>query len=240
MNFIAPKSSHNELLSLLPPAEMERLRPHLVRMGLVNGQILHEAGERIDQVFFVGRGYVSMVAEADGDDKGTEVGLIGRESMVGLPVLLGLGAASFNRAMVQSPGDALRMPAQVLHDNAEHLPVLLRLLSQVLQVLMAQVAQTAACNSQHSLTQRLARWLLMAHDRVDGDELTMTQELLSIMLAVRRSGVSVASHALVTTGAIRVGRSRMTVCDRSALEDAACGCYGRVKAFTEGVAARNT
>jgi len=240
VNFIAPKSSYNELLSLLPPAEMERLRPHLVRVGLVNGQILHEAGERIDQVIFVGRGYVSMVAEADGDDKGTEVGLIGREAMVGLPILLGPGAASFNRAMVQSPGDALRLPAQVLHDNAEHLPVLRRLLSQALEVLMAQVAQTAACNSQHNLVQRLARWLLMAHDRVDGDELTMTQEFLSIMLAVRRSGVTVASQALVITGAIRVGRGRMTVCDRLPLEAAACGCYARVRAFTDEVAARNT
>jgi len=240
VNFIAPKSSYNELLSLLPPAEMERLRPHLVRVGLVNGQILHEAGERIDQVIFVGRGYVSMVAEADGDDKGTEVGLIGREAMVGLPILLGPGAASFNRAMVQSPGDALRLPAQVLHDNAEHLPVLRRLLSQALEVLMAQVAQTAACNSQHNLVQRLARWLLMAHDRVDGDELTATQEFLSIMLAVRRSGVTVASQALVITGAIRVGRGRMTVCDRLPLEAAACGCYARVRAFTDEVAARNT
>jgi len=239
LNFITPKASHNELLSLLPPVEMKRLRPHLTHMQLVNGQNLHEVGEHIGQVFFVGRGYVSMVAEADGHDEGTEVGLIGRESMVGLPVLLGLGAASFNRAMVQSPGDALRLPAQVLHDNAGHLPVLLRLLSQALDVLMAQVAQTAACNSRHSLTQRLARWLLMAHDRVDGDELTLTHEFLSIMLAVRRSGVTVALQALAATGAIRTGRGRLTVCDRPALEAAACGCYGRVRALAEELAARN-
>ena len=238
MNFITPKTSHNELLSMLPPAEMERLRPHLARKQLVNGQNLYEAGENIGQVFFVGQGYVSMVAEADGG-KGTEVGLIGRESMVGLPVVLGPEAVSFNRAMVQSPGEAVRLPAQVLHDNAGHLPVLWRLLSQALEVFMAQVAQTAACNSQHALAQRLARWLLMAHDRVDGDELTMTQEFLSVMLAVRRSGVTIASQALVATGAIGVGRGRMTVCDRPALEVAACGCYGRVKAFTEAVAARN-
>ncbi len=239
LNFITPKVSYNELLSLLPPAEMERLRPRLVRTGLVNGQILYEAGERIVQVFFVGRGYVSMVSEADGDDRGTEVGLIGRESMVGLPVLLSPGAASFNRAMVQSPGEALRLPAQVLHDDAGHLPVLRRRLSQALEVLMAQVAQTAACNSRHALTQRLARWLLMAQDRVDGDELTMRQEFLSIMLAVRRSGVTVALQSLVATGAIRTGRGRVTVCDRPALEAAACGCYGRVKAFAEAVAGRD-
>ena len=239
MNFITPKTSHNELLSLLPPAEMKRLWPHLTHVQLVNGQNLYEAGEPIGQVFFVGRGYVSMVSEADGDEGGTEVGLIGRESMVGLPVLLGLGAASFNRAMVQSPGDAFRLPAQVLRDDAGHLPVLLRLLPQALEVLMAQMAQTAACNSRHALAQRLARWLLMAHDRVDGDELTMRQEFLSIMLAVRRSGVTVALQSLVAAGAIRTGRGRVTVCDRPALEAAACGCYGRVEAFAEGVAARN-
>ena len=182
MNFATPKASHNRLLSLLPPAEMGLLRPHLTHVHLVNGQTLHEAGEPIGQVFFVGRGYVSMVSEADGDEGGTEVGLIGRESMVGLPVLLGPGAASFSRAMVQSPGEALRLSAQVLHDDAGRLPVLRRLLSQALEVFMAQVAQTAACNSRHMLAQRLARWLLMAHDRVDGDELTMRQEFLSIML----------------------------------------------------------
>jgi CRP-like cAMP-binding protein len=129
--------------------------------------------------------------------------------------------------------------AQVLHDHAHALPVLRRLLSNALQVLMAQVAQTAACNSQHSLVQRLARWLLMAYDRIDGDELTMTQEFLSIMLVVRRAGVTVASQALVETGAIRARRGRIIVCDRAALEAAACGCYGRVRAFTEAVAARN-
>jgi len=167
VNILTPIFSDNELLPMLPPAELALLRPLSTRVQLVNGQTLHEAG--------------------------TEVGLIGREGMVGLPVLLDPQAASFNRAMVQMPGTALRLPAQALRDNADALPVLRRLLFQALEVSMAQVAQTAACNSQHSLSQRLARWLLMAHDRVDGNELAMTQEFLSIMLAVRRSGVTVAS-----------------------------------------------
>jgi len=224
---------------MLPPAELVLLRPLLTRVQLVNGQTLYQAGERIEQVFFVQRGFVSMVAEADGRDAGTEVGLIGREGMVGLPALLDPQAASFNRAMVQMPGAAHRLPAQALRDNADALPVLRRLLFQALEVSMAQVAQTAACNSQHSLPQRLARWLLMAHDRVDGDELAMTQEFLSIMLAVRRSGVTIALHRLLATGAIRLGWGRTIVCDRPALEAAACGCYGRVRAFTESVAARS-
>ena len=239
MNILTPVFSGNELLSMLPPAELALLRPLLTRVQLVNGQTLHEAGERIAQVFFVQQGFVSMVAEADGSDPGTEVGLIGREGMVGLPMLLDAQAVSFNRAMVQMPGVAQRLPAQALRDNADALPVLRRLLLQALEVSMAQMAQTAACNSRHPLPQRLARWLLMAHDRVDGDYLAMTQEFLCIMLAVRRSGVTLASQALVTTGAIRVGRGRTVICDRAALEAAACGCHGRVRAFAESVAARN-
>ena len=238
MNFITSAFSRNDLLSMLPPAELGQLRPLLTRVQLVNGQILYEAGERIEQVFFIEQGFISMVADAAGNSPGTEVGLIGREGMVGLPVLLGSQAVSFNRAMVQMPGTAHRLAAQALRDSADALPVLWRLLLQALEVSMAQVAQTAACSSQHSLAHRLARWLLMAHDRVDGDEVAMTQEFLSIMLAVRRSGVTVALQKLLETGAVRVRRGRVIVCDRAALENAACGCYGRVQAFTAIIAAR--
>ena len=180
MNCITPLFSNNELLSMLPPAELTPLRPLLTHVRWVNGQALHGAGERIDQVFLVQHGFVSMVAEADGDNPGTEVGLVGREGMVGFPVLLDAQAMSFSRAMAQMPGTAHRLAAQVLHDHAHALPVLRRLLSGVPQVFVAQVAQTAACNSQHNLAQRLAHWLLMAHDRVDGDELAITEEFLSI------------------------------------------------------------
>jgi CRP-like cAMP-binding protein len=239
MNFITPVFSSNELLSTLPPAELGQLRPLLTRVQLVNGQTLHEAGERIEQVFFVEQGFVSMVADADGSSLGTEVGLIGREGMVGLPVLLDPQAVSFNRAMVQMPGVAHRLPAQALRDSAGALPVLWRLLLQALEVSMAQVAQTAACNSQHSLSQRLARWLLMAHDRVDGDNLPLTQEFVAKMLAVRRAGVAGALASLQTAGVISQRRGRILVCDRAGLEAAACGCYGRVQAFAATVAARN-
>jgi len=237
VNFIAPRSSLNEVLSMLPPAELERLRPHLRRVQLVNGQNLCEAGERIDQVFFVEEGFVSMVAEADGDDIGTEVGLIGREGIVGLPALLGSRPVSFDRAMVQMPGTAQRMTAEALRDGLDALPTLRQFLLQALEAFMAQVSQTAACNSRHNLTQRLARWLLMAHDRVDGDELPLTQEFLSKMLAVRRSGVTVALQSLQIAGAVSQRRGRILICDRPGLEAASCGCYGRVRAFAEAVAA---
>jgi len=238
MNFTTPVSSHNELLSMLPPAELGQLRPLLTRVQLVNGQTLHEAGERIEQVFFVEQGFISMVADAPGSSPGTEVGLIGREGMVGLPALLGFQAVSFNRAMVQMPGTAHRLAAQALRDRACALPVLWRRLLQALEVSMAQVAQTAACHSQHTVAHRLARWLLMAHDRVDGDELPLKQDLLAKVLAVRRAGVAGALASLQATGVISQKRGRILVCDRVGLEAAACGCYGRVQAFAAAVAVR--
>ena len=240
MNIKAPTFSRNELLSALPLAELEQLRPLLTRVRWVNGQALHEAGERIDQVFFVEAGFVSMVAASDDDGKpGTEVGLIGRESMVGLPALLGSRPVSFDRSIVQMPGAAQRMTAEALRNSVDALPVLRRLLLQALETFMAQVSQTAACNSQHSLVQRLARWLLVAHDRMDGDELPLTQDLLSKVLGVRRSGVTVALQSLQAAGAVSLGRGRILICDRPGLEAAACGCYGRVRAFAEAVAAGN-
>jgi CRP-like cAMP-binding protein len=239
MDFHTPAFCNNELLSTLPPVELLQLRPLLTRVQWVNGQGLHEAGERIEQVFFVEQGLAAMMADTDGGSSSTEVGLVGREGMVGLPVLLSPAAASFHRAVVQMPGSALRMPAPALRSSLDALPVLRGLLFQALEAFMAQVAQTAACNSRHPLPQRLARWLLMAHDRSDGDDLALTQELLSAMLAVRRSGVTVAMQALQAAGVVGQRRGRVTICDRPGLEAAACGCYGRVQAFTAAAAARN-
>ncbi len=238
MSFSVSPLRGNKLLSALPPAEMSRLHPMLTRVRWVNGQGLYEAGERIAQVFFVEEGFASIVAQADGSGDGVEVGLIGREGMVGYPVLLDPEAASYNRAMVQMQGSALRMSASALCDNLDALPVLHRLLFQALEVSMAQVAQTAACNSQHRLLHRLARWLLLAHDRMDGDELALTQEILSIMLGVRRSGITIALGLLQAAAVVDRRRGRVIICDRPGLEAAACGCYGRVQAFTAAVAAR--
>ena len=239
MSVTTPPPPANMLLSALPSAEMSRLHPLLTRVRWVNGQALHEASERIEQVFFVEQGFASVVGHADDGGNGVEVGLIGREGMVGYPVLLSPQASAFNRAMVQTPGGALRMSALALRGNLEALPVLSRLLSDALQVFMAQVAQTAACNSQHSLSQRLARWLLLAHDRVDGNELALTQDFLGTMLAVRRAGVTNALGALQAAGLVDQRRGRVTIIDRRGLEAAACGCYGRVVAFTTTVAAQN-
>ena len=228
----------NALLSRLPPDEINQLRPLLTRVQWVNGQVLHEAGERIEHVYFVEQGLVSLVVMSDRADTQTEVGLIGRESLVGLPALLGPELVSFSRAIVQIPGSAHRMTVQALRDSVGVMPVLRRLLLQALNVAMAQTAQTAACNSQHELPQRLARWLLTAHDRVDGDEPALTQVSLAAMLAVRRAGVTVALKALQEVGAVaqRQKRRSILICDRPGLKAAACSCYDRVQAFETTVA----
>ena len=207
MDFHAPGFCKNEQLSALPPAELSQLRPLLTRVSWINGQGLHEAGEHIEQVFFVEQGAAAMMADTESGSSGTEVGLVGREGLVDLPVLLSPAAASFHRAVVQMPGDALRMPAPALRGSLDALPVL--------------------------------RGLLMAHDRSDGDNLALTQEFLSTMLAVRRSGVSVAMQALQAAGVVGQARGHVTICDRPGLEAAACGCYGRVQAFIAAAAARN-
>ena len=231
----APTIFRNTVLAELPAAELALLRPHLIRTSLVNGQPIHEAGERIDQVYFFEHGFASMVAVADDGGGSVEVGLVGFDGMVGLGVLLNSSAIAFNRNMVQMPGVAYRMSTTALLAAVEQAPSLRAMLLRGLEVLMAQVAQTAACNSRHALPQRCARWLLLAHDRVEGDELRLTQEFLSLMLAVRRSGVTVALQTLQAEGFVRSGRGRILVCDRVGLEAAACECYERVKTFAAAV-----
>ncbi len=231
----APITFRNTILAALPAVELALLRPHLIRTSLVNAQPIHEAGERIDQVYFFEHGFASMVAVSDDSGGSVEVGLVGWDSMVGLGVLLNPYAIAFNRTMVQNPGVAYRMSTAALLTVLEQAPILHAMLLRGVEVLMAQVAQTAACNSRHALPQRCARWLLLAQDRVEGDELRLTQEFLSMMLAVRRSGVTVALQTLQSEGFIRSGRGRILVCDRAGLEGAACECYDRVRVFTAAV-----
>ena len=236
LNSTVPATARNEVLRALRPGDFSLLRPHLSRVRLVQGQILHEAGERIEHAYFVEQGIVSMVSEADRAGPGatpgmTEVGMVGREGLVGLTVLLQADTIAYSRAIVQVAGTAFRIPAPILRRLAVEVPLLQQALFRALQVLMSTTAQTAACNSRHALPERLARWLLIAHDRVDGDELMLTQEFLSIMLGVRRSGVTVATAALERAGLIRHNRGRIVITDRGGLERAVCDCYARVRAF---------
>ncbi|WP_120008084.1 Crp/Fnr family transcriptional regulator [Teichococcus vastitatis] len=217
----------NRLLALLPPEDFAVLRPRLHNVELSLRQIVHEPNKPIDYVYFPERGWLSMLAYLE-DGDAAEVGLIGKEGMAGLPVLLG-GDNDDLEAMVQAPGTALRMETAAFRDALERLPAFRTLLLRHALVHHGQVARTAACNGRHQTDQRLARWLLMAHDRAEGDEFPMTHEFLSMMLGLRRAGVTVAAGLLQKAGFIRYERGRIEVTDRPGLESVACECYGIVR-----------
>ena len=181
---------------------------------------LHEVSARRD-----GGGAYVVWGRAEPDGGGAvEVGIVGRDGMLGLPIVLNPAALSFNRAMVQMPGIVHRMAAPKLFECLGSAPVLAGLLRRGLEVHLAQVSQTAACNGNHGLEQRLARWLLMSHDRVIGDELPMTQEFLAMMLCVHRPSVTVAARILQRANLIRYGKGSITITDRPGLEAASCEC----------------
>jgi CRP-like cAMP-binding protein len=220
-------ATRNRLLAALPPADLARLRPRLEAVELPFRKVLHVPGKPIEAVYFPETGYVSMVAYLE-DGDAAEVGLAGYEGMVGLPVLLGADHDDIE-AMVQSPGTALRMNARAFREELERIPSLRNLLLRYALVHHGQVARTAACNGRHHTDQRLARWLLMAHDRSQEDDFPMTHEFLSMMLGVRRAGITVAAGLLQKAGFIRYNRGRIEVTDRPGLESVACECYGIVR-----------
>lgn len=214
----------NELLSALPLDELDQLRPDLHAVTFVLRQVLHEIGSPIDDVFFPESGLVSLTA--DTKDTGlVEVGMTGREGFVGTAVPLNASPSAVHQAIVQIPGSGYRMRAPMFRDALAAMPALRDRCLRYIQFVMVQTAQSAACNARHDMPERLARWLLMSHDRIDSDDLPMTQEFLSYMLGVRRAGVSAVANALQATGAVRLSRGHLTVLDRAGLEDEACSCY---------------
>jgi CRP-like cAMP-binding protein len=217
----------NRLLAALPPEVLSRLLPHLRTVPLTVRNIIMEPNAEIQAAYFVESGWVSLVMLLE-DGAQAEVGIVGREGMVGLPLLTGVNTA-FVEAYAQADGTALSMDATSFRRTIEREPEFTRLLFRYLEVMVAQITQTAACNGRHGLEQRLARWLLMAHDRAEGENLQITQEFLSMMLCVYRPTVSVAARSLQRAGIIRLGRGRITVLDREGLEASACDCYGMVK-----------
>ncbi len=220
----------NEVLASLPAEEVEWLRPLLRRVTLGSGQVLHASGEPIEDVFFMEQGLASLTADTS-DEGAVEVGMTGREGFVGVSALLMPGAPAMHRAFIQIPGAALRMGVASFREAVEQSRDLRRHCLRYTGMLMVQTAQTAACNARHDMAERLARWLLMSLDRVDGDHLPLTQEFLAFMLGVRRAGVVVAASALQADDLIRYSRGRITVLDRPGLEAVACTCYGIVKQF---------
>jgi CRP-like cAMP-binding protein len=217
----------NQLLAALPDQEYQRLVPHLEEVSLTLGKILYQPGEPILHVYFPNRAMVSLVTLLTNGST-TEVGMVGKEGMVGIPVFLGDGMA-INQAVVQLEGTAMKMDASILKREFERGGRLQRLLLFYTQTLLNQVSQTAACNRQHRLEQRLARWLLSAQDSISGSELRLTQEFLGNMLGTRRATVTVAAGKLQEAGAIRYYRGKITILNRKLLETLACECYNVVK-----------
>lgn len=216
----------NQLLAALPVAE--QLVPSLEVVDLKSGQILYEPNEPIQFAYFPQRTVISLVSIME-NGATTEVGLVGREGMIGLPVIWG-GRSMTSRAIVQIPGDALRLSAERLQQLCQPGTELFKFLLLYTQALFSQVSQTAACNRQHTIEERLARWLLSAHDCVEQSELELTQEFISNMLGINRPGVTIAAGILQRAGLIRYRRGRITILDRNELEAASCECYSLVKA----------
>lgn len=223
----APKESRgpvgNRLLDALPGAVYERLRPHLEAVSLGPKDVIYEPCGPITHAYFPTRCIVSLVAIMD-DGSMYELATVGREGMIGLPLFLETETVPF-RAFTQVPGEALRLDAGVFVDAIGRSGSVVRLLHRYAQVLFNQVAWSAACNRAHSLEQRCARWLLMAHDRVRSDQFLLTQEFLAQMLGVHRPRVNKVAGALQRAGLIRYVRGRVTVLDRAGLEAASCECY---------------
>jgi CRP-like cAMP-binding protein len=222
---INPK--HNHLLAALPEADWQRWLPNLQLVEMPLGEVLYEPGDTLSHVYFPTTAIVSLLYVME-NGSSAEIAVAGNEGIVGISLFMG-GESTPSRAVVQSAGQAFRMKAQTIKSEfGRHGPVL-HLLLRYTQALITQMAQTAVCNRHHSLDQQLCRWLLLSLDRLDGDQLVMTQELISNMLGVRREGVTDAALKLQKAGVIAYARGRITVLDRAKLEGLSCECYAVVK-----------
>jgi CRP-like cAMP-binding protein len=216
-------TERNRLLLALPHADYRALLPDLESVIIEHGAVLFEARERLTHVFFPQRCVVSMLAAA-GDGPAVEVGLVGNEGMVGLSAFLGATTSS-TQAVLQIPDGAWRMDVRAFGRAVARGTALRQAMQRYTQTVISHVAQVLACNQQHTVSRRCARWLLMAHDRVGADQFTLTQDFLGQMLGAQRPTVSLTAGRLQGLGLIRYSRGVITVTDRAGLEDAACTCY---------------
>ncbi|MEH1988595.1 Crp/Fnr family transcriptional regulator [Nostoc sp.] len=213
----------NKLLAALPASDYERLVPHLKLVSLSNRQILYEAGEPIAQVYFPNKAVVSMITTMENGST-VEAGLVSNEGMVGIPVILGDNITT-TTALVQIPDSAMKMDADILRSEFNRGTALQSLLLRYVQGMYTQIAQGSACNRLHKLEKRLARWLLTVSDRLQSEEFPLTQEFISQMLGVRRSGVTEAANILSEAGIITYYRGQINILNREALEKTSCECY---------------
>lgn len=216
----------NRLLAALPEAELAILSPAMTLVDLDLGQTLYRHGDVIEHVHFVETGFISALAVLS-DGQPLEIGLIGAEGLAGFAVVLG-GRTAYSETMCQTGGKAYRIPVGALTDAFAKCRVLHDQLLRYALIFQVQVSQTAACNAHHALEQRLARWLLAAHDRSGVPELSLTQDLIAVMLGVRLATVSIAASTLQRAGILRYQHGKITILDRAGLENAACECYEAV------------
>jgi CRP-like cAMP-binding protein len=230
------KPVRNVILLSLPDREFRLLRSHLEPVELPHQLILNEAGDRIHFAYFLNEGMTSLVVVTH-DGQSVEVGLVGREGMVGMPIAVGLQRGSF-RAIIQIPGAGLRIRSEILEECLHSTPDLRLKLSRYVLVHGLQVGQVAACNRLHEIGQRLARWLLMCQDRVDSPLLRLTHEFLAQMLGTGRPSVSLAVAMLEQGGMIENLRGTVKIINRKQLELASCECYGVIQDFNGGLGLR--
>ena len=221
----------NYLLAALPAEVQKRIFPHLEPVPLPLGKVLYESGDTLSHVYFPTDSIISLLYVME-DGASAETSVVGNEGLIGVALFMG-GESTSSRAIVQSAGSAYRLPGQRLKDEFNRHGAMLLLMLRYTQSLITQMAQTAVCNRHHSIDQQLCRWLLLSLDRLPGNRLTMTQDLIANMLGVRRGGVTEAAGRLQALGIIRYRRGSITVLDRPRLEKLSCECYGVVKAETD-------
>src|ERR1700688_2741013 len=219
----AGKQVSNKILLSISDSDYSALRPHLEYVNLPNHLVLHEAGGKLEFTYFPNRGLISLVVVMK-DGKTAEAGIVGKEGFTGTPAAVGLRRGPL-RAVVQITGDGFRVEVGALQNTLESAPHLQLMFNRYAAVRAMQAAQTAACNRLHDIGQRLARWLLMAQDRVNSTRLPLTHDFLAIMLGTARPSVSLAARKLQDDGAIRYNRGHVVILNRKKLESAACECY---------------
>ncbi len=216
----------NKLLAALPQSDWHRWQPHLEFINLPLGKVLYESGDTLSHVYFPTTAIVSLLYVME-NGASAEIAIVGNDGIVGISLFMG-GESTPSRGVVQSAGHAFRMTAPIIKQEFDR-STILHLLLRYTQALISQMAQTAVCNRHHSLDQQLCRWLLLSLDRLEGNELVMTQELISNMLGVRREGVTEGALKLQKAGLIHYARGHITVVDRAGLEKMTCECYAVVK-----------
>ena len=222
---VDPRKNH--LLAALPDAEWQRWRSQLEAVDLPLGKVLYESGATLSHVYFPIDAIVSLLYVME-NGASAEIAMVGNEGLVGISLFMG-GESTPSRAVVQSAGQGYRLRAQTMKDEFNRAGPVLHLLLRYTQALITQMTQTAVCNRHHTLDQQLCRWLLLSLDRLQGEDLVMTQELIANMLGVRREGVTEGALGLQNAGLIRYARGHITVLDRKGLEARTCECYGVVK-----------